>query len=57
MTVDELIEKLSALPPEERRRVVWLEGCDCVNPASGGMALGVNPYPPANPILILDAAL
>ena len=57
MTVDELIERLSALPPEDRRRAVWLEGCDCVNPASGGMALGAQPYPPNDPILTLEAAL
>lgn len=33
MTVQELIDLLSAV--EDKTQKVWLEGCDCFNPASG----------------------
>lgn len=35
ITVDELIAKLAALPPEQRQLGVTLEGCDCSGPAYG----------------------
>ncbi|MFJ7748701.1 hypothetical protein ACIQXM_01950 [Arthrobacter sp. NPDC097144] len=33
MTVEELIKALSALP--DQSAPVWVEGCDCANPAKG----------------------
>jgi hypothetical protein len=54
MTVDELIQKLSALSPEDRRRTVWVEGCDCSNPASGGISLETPPY---GPTVLIEAHL
>ena len=35
VTVRDLIERLSALPPEEQERLVLLEGGDCHGLASG----------------------
>lgn len=53
MNVDQLIEKLSALPEEVRQRTVWVEGCDCANRATGEISLQADPYPPNEPTVLV----